>query len=162
MKKILLVMGLLMTILIARAQDPMFLKDDKLLNLGVGLRGYPVASASLDYCIADGILDKASIGVGPYAGIGIGFGNYYLSGAYLTAGVRGTFHYPIIDDLDTYIGAGIGFRLAAYKYGGISTHVAQGSGFFIGANYPLTDGIIVFGELGSGVSYLTAGITIFM
>lgn len=162
MKKILLLAGLFMTILVAKAQDPLFLKDDKLLNLGVGLRGYPVVSASLDYCIIDGIAERGSIGVGPYAGLGIGLGNYYSKGAYITAGVRGTFHYSIIDDLDTYVGAGLGFRLAAYSYGTVSIHAAQGSGFFIGANYPLTNDIIVFGELGSGVSYLTVGITLFL
>ena len=162
MKKFLLFASLVLAMFIAKAQDPMFLKDDKLLNLGVGLRGYPVVSASLDYCITDGIADKGSIGVGPYAGLGLGLGNYYSKGAYITAGVRGTFHYPIIEDLDTYAGVGLGFRFAAYSYGGTSFHVAQGSGFFIGANYPLTETIIVFGELGSGVSYLTAGITIFL
>ena len=144
-----------MTILLAKAQDPMFLKDDKLLNLGVGLRGYPLVSASLDYCIADGIADKGSIGVGPYAGFGFSSSYNYLFG-----GARGTFHYPIIDDLDTYAGFGVGLNLHMWKYG--SDNINLGGGFFIGANYPLTESIIVFGELGSGVSYLTAGITLFL
>ena len=58
------------------AQDPIFLKGDKVLNLGVGLGStlysgtyyksqVPPVSASLDIGIADNILEKGSVGVGP-------------------------------------------------------------------------------------------------
>lgn len=156
MKKILLLSGLLLILIMAKAQDPMFLKDDKLLNLGVGIQFYPVLSASFDYCIADGIAEKGSIGVGPY--VGLGFWSRYM---YLSAGARGTFHYPIIKDLDTYAGLGVGFRYTGSSYWGFSSfHPVPG--FFLGANYPVTEKIIAFGELGSGVSYLTVGITFFL
>ncbi|MBN2805984.1 MAG: hypothetical protein JXR22_04945 [Prolixibacteraceae bacterium] len=156
MKKFLLLTVLLFSLALAQAQDPMFLKDDKLLNLGVGINYYPTISASLDYCITDGIAEKGSIGVGPYVGLGI-----WSKWTYLSAGARGTFHYPIIEDLDTYAGLGVGFNLARSSYWSASSfHLVPA--FFIGANYPVTDKIIAFGELGSGVSYLTVGITLFL
>jgi len=154
MKKLLLIIGLLFVFTLVRSQDSMFQKEDKLLNLGVGLRAFhPALSASLDYCIADDIIEDGSIGVGPYAGIELG--SSYLA---VAGGVRGTFHYPIIEDLDTYAGAGLGFR---YKLTGFTSfHIIPA--FFIGANYPVTDKIVAFGELGSGTSYLTIGITILL
>ena len=155
MKKLLLLACLLIVFSFAKAQSPMFLSGDKLLNVGAGLRNYPVVSASIDYCIVDDIADLGSIGVGPYAGLGVS-----SSALYVSAGARGTFHYPIIDDLDTYAGIGVGFRYTMWRYWSNNFHLVPS--FCIGANYPVNDNIIVFGELGSGGSYLTVGITLFI
>lgn len=153
MKRILLFTGLLFVMSFVKAQDPLFLVGDKLLNVGVGVRNYPVVSASVDYCITDGIADLGAVGIGPYGGL-----SFSSTAVYLSAGARGTFHYPIIDDLDTYVGFGMGFRLDMWRYGSNTVHVVPG--FFIGANYPLNDTIVVFGEMGSAVSYLNVGITL--
>ncbi|MFA9392625.1 MAG: hypothetical protein ACERKD_22640 [Prolixibacteraceae bacterium] len=162
MRKFLILAGLFVAFLITEAQNPLFLKDDKLLNLGVGMRGYPLVSGSLDYCIVDGILETGSIGVGPFIGMGIGIGINNYKGSYLTAGARSTFHYSIIDNLDTYFGVGLGLQFSNYEYGGSERSIFRGSGIFLGANYPLTENILLFGELGSGVAYLNVGITLFL
>jgi hypothetical protein len=144
MKKFLLISFLLVSVVVVNAQeDPLFVKGDKIVNAGIGLgyyRSYSSAldfSASLDYCIADGIIDEGSVGVGPFAGLGL-----YVGGIQPYGGFRGTFHYPLIEKLDTYIGFGMGVRLYS------SLHLIGGG--FIGANYPITEKITIFGELGSG------------
>jgi hypothetical protein len=152
MKKILLIALLFSFALLSKAQKPLFLEGDKLVNLGLGLHSfsYQTVSASLDYGIVEDIADKGTIGVGPYVGLGF----WSISTLYLHAGARGTFHYPIIDDLDTYAGFSMGIELGSNRYS------AFRPGFFLGANYPVTDEILAFGEIGGGVSYLTIGITI--
>lgn len=141
-------MALMVSTIIVNAQeDPMFVKGNKIINAGVGFgyyRSYSAAfdfSASLDYCIADEIIDDGSIGVGPFVGVGLGWGNFQPFG-----GVRGTFHYPLIEKLDTYFGLSTGLRIYS------SRSIYFIGGMFIGANYPLTDNLTVFGELGSGSS----------
>ena len=134
----------MVSVIVVNAQeDPMFIKGDKLINAGIGLgyyRSYASAidfSASFDYCIADGIIDEGSVGIGPFVGLGLNIG-----GIQPYAGFRGTFHYPFIEKLDTYIGFGLGLRLfnSIHPIGGL----------FIGANYPIAEKITIFGELGSG------------
>lgn len=158
MKKLVVLVVMLFTVVLVKAQDPMFLKGDKVVNLGIGIGSYPIVSASLDYGIVDDILDVATIGVGPYVGFGYRYHTTIVMG-----GVRGTFHYPIIDDLDTYAGFGLGFEYYNYNsYWGYSYYkpFRIEPGFFIGARYELNETITVFGEAGYGTSYLTAGIAI--
>jgi hypothetical protein len=60
------------------AQDPIFIKGDKVLNLGIGLGSshyssfytsrLPAVSASFEVGVLDGILEKGSVGVGGYFG----------------------------------------------------------------------------------------------
>lgn len=158
MKKIFFLAVMLFAVVLVKAQDPMFVKDDKIVNLGIGLGYYPVVSASLDYCIADGIADVGSIGVGPYIGLGYRYHTTLVMG-----GVRGTFHYPIIEKLDTYAGLAVGFNYYMYNssyyyYNYNSFHIEPG--FFLGARYELNETLTVFGEAGYGTSYLTAGIAV--
>lgn len=156
MKKLFILAVMLFAVVLVKAQDPMFLKEDKVVNLGIGLGYYGSASvsASLDYCIADGILENGSIGVGPYVGFGLRT-NY----TDVLFGARGTFHYPFIDDLDTYVGFGLGARISKYRYyTGISPHL--NGGFFLGARYGINETLTVFGELGSGINYLNVGIAL--
>lgn len=160
MKKLLLLSVLAAFVFVAKAQEPLFVKGDKLVNLGIGLGYYTSISASLDYGIADGIAEKGSIGVGPYLGIGRyfgwGYGWGYSSGyTVFSGGARGTFHYPFIEKLDTY--GGIAMGLNFYNFSGFG--IDPDFGFFVGANYMLTEKLRVFGELGAGVSYLSAGIS---
>jgi len=146
MKKLLLIATFFSIVMLAKAQEPTFIEGKKLLNVGIGLGYYKTYnaavdfSASYDYCVSDGIIDKGSIGVGPFAGVGFGWG--YNTKIQPFGGARGTFHYPIVEKLDTYAGLALGLRL--YN----SIHLI--GGFFVGANYPITENIAVFGELGSG------------
>ncbi len=156
---------------------------DKNLNLGIGFGstwyhglGYkttvPPISASLDYGFKDDV-GPGVIALGGY----FGFSSYKWEYNYLYTygykyttlilGARGTYHMEFIDNLDTYGGLLLGFRLVSSKYYGdlgYSYSGGAGSGLayslFIGANYSLAEKIALFGELGYGISYLTLGLTL--
>jgi hypothetical protein len=118
------------------AQQSTFEKGSKVLNLGIGFGstlytgsyykiGVPPISASLEVGVADGILDKGSIGIGGY----LGFSSHRYSYSYIgytdswsysnfIIGARGAFHYPFVDKLDTYTGLLLGFNIASAKWTG--------------------------------------------
>lgn len=155
MKKFLLLTLLLGVFTLGYSQSSMFAEGDKLLNIGIGNRflgtwSFSSVVGSIDYCLADDIADKGSIGVGLYGGFGAN-----ASSAYISGGIQGSFHYPLIDDLDTYAGIRLG---ASFSTG--SSLVRSTSGFFIGANYPLSDSFKVFAEVGAGVTNAAIGITL--
>jgi hypothetical protein len=153
MKKIILLSVFVVAFFAAKAQSPIFVKGDKVANLGVGLNysRIPIYIAG-DYCISDGILDKGSIGVGAYAGISYYYYHFYSKSLYFNVGARGSFHYPFLDKLDTYAGLSLGIDTWNTYFFNV--------GSFIGARYYLTEKLGVFGELAyGGVGYLTAGIT---
>jgi len=190
MKKIsLFVLIVLFSFAQLSAQEPSFLKGDKVLNVGLGLGStfytglyyktqIPPLSASLDYGIVDfneGVLAKAVIGVGPY----VGFASYKWEYTYLGSnwgyrytniilGARGTFHYPFLDKLDTYTGLLLGFKIVSAKEFGTYIagydYSASSSGiaysWFIGARYYFTESFAAMLELGYGISYLNIGIAL--
>lgn len=153
MRRLLLLLGILTLAYIAKAQeDPMFEKGEKLVNIGVGINYYPLAAISADFCVADEILDDGSIGIGPYVGFGAGNGYSHFS-----VGARGTFHYPLVEKLDTYAGFGLGIRYTGSRLYTDYAHFIPG--FFVGANYPISEKFKIYAEAGSGVAYITAGIS---
>ena len=95
------------------------------------------------------------VNIGAYGGIGFESNKY----RHIFSGVRGTFHYPIIEDLDTYAGGSLGLCFDHDSWGNYGPYFI--TGLFIGANYPLTKNIIVFGEVGSGIAHLHGGLTLF-
>jgi hypothetical protein len=151
MRKLFALATLLLLVFTVKAQDQIFFKGDKNINIGLGFLNHPVISASLDYGIAEDVIDYGSFGIGPYAGLG-----FSSSDSYLSAGARGTFHYPLIEKLDTYLGISFGME---YRFES-TAKVAWHPGVFFGANYPLNEDITLFGEIGSGVTYLQFGITL--
>ncbi|MCF8363163.1 MAG: hypothetical protein K9G70_11130 [Prolixibacteraceae bacterium] len=161
MKRILFVIMISCVAFSLKAQEvaPMFVKGDKIINVGIGLGYYTSVSASLDYGIADEIADLGSIGVGPYAAFG-----FRYSYSAVMAGVRGTFHYPFVENFDTYVGLGLGLSYNMYN----SSHwnysydpfIDPEGGFFIGARYKMSETLTVFGELGYGISYLNVGLAL--
>jgi len=166
----------------ASAQQPTFLKGDNVVSLGVGLGGYlgtgnwtgtgvkktPLLTASFDHCIIDNLFDeKSSIGVGGLIGYkSIKWVDYWKS-TYFVLGARGTFHYALVDKLDTYAGLHLGYDIANSKWIGSGSshgHTTYGAsgfsyGFFAGARYYFTDAIAVFAELGYGYSVLNVGVS---
>jgi len=162
------------------AQTSTFEKGDKVLNLGIGFGGYgtwgyrvvlPPLSASFEVGILDGILDKGSIGVGGY----LAFASYkerrYLGDSYWTysrvvIGPRGTFHYPLVDKLDTYGGLMLGFNKNTWNWHGSGVHGTDSGGsglgfsIFVGGRYYLSEKLAVMAELGYGISYLNLGIAL--
>ncbi|GBU08219.1 hypothetical protein AwDysgo_15500 [Bacteroidales bacterium] len=164
----------------------MFSKDDKVINLGIGLgsslhtgtgyaMGMPAISASFELGIKDELFDeKSSLGVGGYLGYASstyknnsGIDNEYKwTYSDWIVGVRGALHYQLIENMDTY-----GGLMLAYDIVGVSTpggysgnYSASGSVFraslYIGGRYYFNDKIAAMGELGYGISVLNIGVSI--
>ena len=181
MKKLLLVFaGVAFAITQVSAEEPVFSKGDKVLNVGIGLGStlytgtyysglIPPVSASLEFGVVDGILEKGVVGVGPYIGYssykyeysdwGWKYSNFIL-------GVRGNFHYQFVDKLDTYAGVLLGYNVASSKEFGDPvpgydySYSAGGLAWsgFIGGRYYFTDALSAMLELGYGIAYLNIGV----
>lgn len=141
------------------AQQPSFNKGDKVLDFTIGvphLYGYgwgvPPVIASFEMGIVDGILEKAAVGVGGYAGFSSAswLGNSYFNFHF---GVKGAFHYPFVDNLDTYAGILTGYTVSDLSYYGLDW------GGFVGLRYYFSDSFGVNAEAGYGVTFLRAGIS---
>jgi hypothetical protein len=166
------------------AQEPTFLKGDKVLNIGLGLGStwysgsfyqgqVPPLSASLEFGVVDNVLEEAVIGIGPY----VGYSSYkyeYLDWGWkysnIIVGVRGNLHYPLADKLDTYAGLLLGYRIltakefgtspGGYDYSASSSGVATAG--YVGARYYLKESFGLMVELGYGITYLNLGIALRM
>jgi len=166
MKKIVLLSVLVVAFFAAKAQSPTFVKGDKVINLGIGIDSYATLSASGEVGILDGIADKGTVGVGAFAGYGFRIlGSSIYNYSHALAGVRGTFHYPFIDKLDTYGGLGIGLQYTRWSWNNDylgddynDSSVGLNAGFFLGARYYFTERLAAFGEVGYGLGYLTVGV----
>lgn len=184
MKKLLLLLVVvILTLSQLMAQQSTFEKGNKVLNLGIGFGstlygsgskvGIPPISASFEVGVADGILDKGSIGVGGY----LGYSSHKYSYSYLGSndgwkytnfviGARGNFHYPLLDKLDTYTGLMLGFNVASSKWTGtgIETGKASSGGvvyaWFVGGRYYFSDAFAAMLELGYGIAYLNIGVAL--
>lgn len=184
MKKFLLII-MLATFAVGtvHAQDPVFVRGDKVLNLGIGLGGsyntgtyystqIPPLSASLEWGFRDDLFDveNLTLGLGGYVGFRRytwRFGNYGWNYTDLILGARGALHYPFVEKLDTYVGVILGPRIVITSdYGDIpsGTASAASSGLvwssFVGARYFFNPRFAVMAELGYGISYLNIGIAL--
>ncbi len=165
-----------------QAQESMFNLGDKVVSLGVGFgstlytgtyytSGVPPVSIAYEQAIKDEILEKGVIGVGGW----LGYTSYkydYLGWGYKYSnfifGVTGTFHYPLVDKLDTYVGIGLGYNIASAKEfgsypGGWDYNSTSGGIVFagmIGARYYFVEKFAVFAQAGYGISYFTVGVSI--
>jgi hypothetical protein len=171
----------------AFSQESTFNVGDKVLDLGIGFgSGYysgsyyhtsvPPISISGEYGVKDGILEKGSIGIGGVIGYsaykweydyaGYNYGWKYTN---FMIGVRGSFHYPLVDKLDTYTGLVLGYSIQTEsEFGdyvtGSTDNSSAGSrpilGWFVGARYYFNDKFAAFGNLGVGIAYLTLGVSV--
>lgn len=186
MKKLLLVLFVaVFSLTQLLAQESTFKQGDKVLNLGIGFgstfysgtgykAGIPPISASLEFGVKDGVLDKGSIGIGGYLGYSshkweysnTGYGWKYTN---IILGVRGVFHYPLVDKLDTYTGLLLGYNISSSKeygnagiYGNLYSASAGGVAYswFIGGRYYFTDKFAGMLELGYGITYLNLGVAL--
>jgi hypothetical protein len=175
MKKLLLVLLVAvfsLTQLIA--QESTFKKGDNVVNLGIGFGSTyysslytsraPALSVSFETNIKDGILDKGSIGVGGYLGYSSASYSDHWKTSSVVIGARGSFHYPLVNKLDTYTGLLLGYNIYSFTYeSGYRGSAGTSSGFilawFAGARYYFTDKFAVMGEIGYGISYLTLGVS---
>jgi hypothetical protein len=165
------------------AQESTFKQGDKVLNLGIGLgstlytgsyykAGFPPISASLEFGVKDGVLDKGSIGVGGYLGYSSHKWEYNSSWYYkysnIIIGVRGVFHYPLVNKLDTYTGLLLGYDIASSKeygssYLGYNYSASTGGvaySWFVGGRYYFSDKFAGMLELGYGITYLNIGVAL--
>lgn len=168
----------------ANAQD-VFRKGDAALNIGVGFGGVyfgsgvstviPPLGVSFDYAVVSDLINgnNGSIGVGAYLGYSAGRVkvNHTVSNKTLinnlTIGVRGSFHYQFVRNLDTYATLMLGYHHAAttFSVGGVKSSSNAGAlawGTSIGARYYFSETFGVHAELGYGVSIIQAGITLRM
>jgi hypothetical protein len=155
------------------AQESTFKKGDKVLNLGLGFGNtyygsfytshMPAISASFEVGVADKILEKGSIGVGGIISFSSAkYTNYYKTSNFII-GARGSFHYPLVNKLDTYTGLMLGYNFFNYTYydtytgADISSNVAEFA-WFLGARYYFSKTFAAMGELGFGTTILTLGV----
>lgn len=169
---------------ILNAQESTFGKGDKVANLGIGLisglysgSGYtskmPPISLSFEYGVADDVLDIGSIGVGGYVGYSSakwesdwGGGSWGWKYTNFIIGARGSFHYPLVDKLDTYAGVLLGYNIVSVKdigtvQVGYSSNGSTGVfSAYVGGRYYFNDKFAGMVELGTGIAYLNLGIAV--
>lgn len=179
-KTLLLAAFLFSSLMMVNAQSPSFQKGDKVVNLGLGVGGYspngfkirtPSLLASFEYALMDNIIEKGAIGVGGYAGYAhYSQKGYYAGDEYWTVdriflGVRGAFHYPLVDKLDTYGGLTLGITPRIWKWNGEVNNTAHpkrkpvAADLFAGGRYYISDKIAAMAEFALE-SYLTIGISL--
>jgi opacity protein-like surface antigen len=164
------------------AQQPIFVKGSQTLNLGLGLGstlytgshntiGIPPLSASFEVGVVDHIADKGSIGVGGYLGFSSHrweYSTWEWKYTNVIIGGRGTFHYPLVDKLDTYTGILLGYNIVSAREFGTpiygfhpdssTSNIAYA--WFIGARYYFTNEFAAMAEFGYGITYLNIGIAL--
>ena len=168
------------------AQEPVFRKSDNVVSLGVGIGGTlysglvytgnsinrtPTISLGFEHCIIDNLFDdKSAIGVGGafgYASAQYNYGGWGWKSTDFMIGVRGAFHYALVDKLDTYAGIVMGYNINNWKWTGAgwtnsSTTGSSGltSAVFVGGRYYVADVLAVFAEIGYGYTIVNAGIAL--
>jgi hypothetical protein len=177
MKKIsLLIFVVVFSLTQLAAQKSTFVSGDKVFNFGIGLgstyySGFytsrmPAITGSFEVGVSDEVLEKGSIGVGGYFGYSSArYSNYWKTSNFIIGG-RGSFHYPLVEKLDTYTGLLLGYNIYSTQrdinYHGIyapsSSQIAVA--WFAGARYYFNDNIAGLAEIGYGIAYLTLGIAI--
>jgi len=183
MKNILITVCLVFaSVLALKAQEPLFLKDQKVVNIGIGLGStfytgsyytgtVPPLSVSFEKGFMDNVLEKGTIGIGGY----LCYSSYkyeYLGWGWknsnIMVGARGTFHYPLVDKIDTYTGLTVGYNLLISNEFGNTIpgydYTNSTSGLLwawcVGGRYYFTEKYAAMAELGYGISYLTLGLSI--
>ena len=176
MKRILPFLIALFITVSANAQNT-FNEGDNVLNLGIGLgstlytgafysSSIPPISASYEVGVKDELFDEnSSLGVGGY--LGYSSSNYRYSGynsgfSNFILGARGSVHYQLIDQLDTYAGLMLGYRIVSWNNDGLSSAASSGftSAFYVGGRYYFNETFAGMLELGYGIAYLNIGVAI--
>jgi hypothetical protein len=163
------------------SQELTFKKGDKVLDFGPGIGsdlysryryevGLPLLSSSFEVGVKDGIIEKGTIGVGGYIGYTTYkevINNWGYNYKNILIGTRGTFHYPIVNKLDTYTGIVLGFNISSSKEFGVSSedYFRATSGglvysWFVGGRYYFSNYFGVMAELGIGITYFKTGVAL--
>lgn len=178
MKRIIIVSALFVYSFVSLAgQEPVFVKGSRVFNAGLGVGTtvfsstynrmvIPPLSASVEIGVADNVLEKGSVGAGPYLAFlsyKWKFSNYRAQYTNTIIGVRGNFHYPLVEKLDTYSGILLGYDVVNVKetgdpydsYEDSASHIAWA--WFVGGRYYFRENMAAMAEIGYGVAYLNLG-----
>ncbi len=179
MKRTILTLLAMMTAGTLLAQEVLLQKDDKVVNLGIGIgttlytgssykQIIPPFSASFELGYLDNLFDVADLNLGLGAYLGLTSAKYEYSKesgyeySYIIVAGRAMLHYPFVDKLDTYTGLMLGARIVSSQSYGSPTPSTSESGvaysWFLGGRYYFTDNIAGMAELGYGVTYLNLGV----
>jgi opacity protein-like surface antigen len=166
-KKVFLFAGLFLIFMSAANAQDIFRKGTQFVNAGLGLGSYIPVEVSYERSILDGLIkgENGAIGVGAYLGY-YGDTEYDWRYNHYVLGARGAFHYQFIPKLDTYGGLMLGYNIASVKWvgDGESTGTASASAFgyalFVGGRYFFKPNLGVYSEIGYGIAYLSAGVTL--
>jgi hypothetical protein len=159
-----------------------YMPGDKVINVGLGIgstlysgvgyqSGLPPVSASFEYGLKE--LGPGFLGIGGYLGLSsyrwessFGGNTYGWKYSSTLIGVRGNYHYNIVEELDTYAGLMLGYNVISSKSTGdwpFGFDLAANSSTFIwslyiGGRYYFTDSFAAMLELGYGISWLNIGV----
>lgn len=164
MKKQLFFFACILLLLLSNSTFAQFNKNDKLLNVGIGVNSYYSGGIPLSSSFEVGITDDISVGVGldylshRYDAFGIKYG---FSALYL--GARGSYHFSKLlnvrdEALDIYGGASLGYRRFTWRDNNsfVGLGNSYGSGLFlgihVGARYYFAPKVGGFFEVGAGGS----------
>lgn len=143
----------------------------KVLSLGVGLGSaflgtgleadLPPIGLSFEYGVSNKISAGAYAGVATASPAIIGIGEFNMS--YFIIAARGSYHFLTSEKLDPYAGIFVGYNNASVSassstFGTITASASGGIwGIHAGTRYYFTENVGAFGELGTGIAYLTLG-----
>jgi hypothetical protein len=157
---------------IGQKENIVFNKGDKVLNAGFGFgaefkRGYfnqtnriPPIVASYEMGVKDELFDKNStLGIGAIGGFTREWNKKYdYSYTYFFIGLKGSIHYQLVENLDTYGGLILGLEFFGVN-SSKSNELTQS--FLLGGRYYLSDKLGAFLEFGVGMlTYGNLGIAV--
>lgn len=173
-KLILLLTAFILTPALILAQDsnevpPTFRGEGAIdINAGLGL-GTTLTGTGIPFNASLGYGINENISVGGYLGFAQ-TNEDFLGGTWtytnLIIGARGAYHYPLVEDIDTYGGLMLGYNIASASWDGPGNPSASVGGLsysaFVGGRYHFTEKVGAFAELGYGIAYLQFGVTLKM
>ena len=182
MKKILLLITVICLMIAGStsAQESSFNQNDNVVSLGIGLGGtfyhgwysgysgisrLPTFTLAYERCIIGELFNEQSaIGIGGIGGFNYSSYSNTWTSTNILVGLRPTFHYAFIDNLDTYAGGMLGYNIHSTKWkDGTTTHIGSSGfayGVFAGARYYFAGSLAVYAEFGYGYTFLNAGISL--
>jgi hypothetical protein len=146
--KRLIILSLMSFLMVAANGQEIFRKGTNIVNLGIGLgSGIPI-EASYERSLVEGLIndENGAIGFGGY------FGWHLQSNVVI--GARGAFHNQFVENLDTYAGLMLGYNIDSALVGSASFSA------FLGARYYFTPKIGAYAEVGYGIAYMCAGVSL--
>lgn len=154
---------------------------DKLLNLGIGFfkqlpdgnpnkLSIPPIPISFEYVVKDDLFEgNGALGIGGFFGYSNAKQEFY-SGSHkvsrLIIGARGYVHYALVEKLDTYAGALLGYKsdVTKFSYDDYPDDKLTDSkptlNVFAGCRYFFNEKIAGIAELGWGMSIVTIGVAV--